>query len=272
MTLRLRQICLVAPELEPVVDAVAAIFGLPVCRRDPAVAKYGLVNALFVCGHQFLEVVAPTRAGTAAGRFLQRSGGRGGYMAIFDTHDPERRRAYAQALGIRIAHEMDYPGFFGTQLHPVDCRATMLEFDRSTGNDDLNGAYWPAGPHWRDGQRLDAVSGLPWIDVQSPDAEGLAAHWARIIDVPLTLNAPDEPMLRFELGAVRFVSAPAGSAERLDALHIDVLDAARTCAVARDFGCAADGVGADAGFMLAGVRFVAHTRAAAARSQRTRST
>jgi len=90
--------------------------------------------------------------------------------------------------------------------------------------------------------------------------------------VPLTLNAPDEPMLRFELGAVRFVSAPAGSAERLDALHIDVLDAARTCAVARDFGCAADGVGADAGFMLAGVRFVAHTRAAAARSQRTRST
>ena len=265
MTLRLRQICLVAPELEPVVDAVGAIFGLPVCHRDPGVAKYGLVNALFVCGHQFLEVVAPTRDGTAAGRFLQRSGGRGGYMAIFDTHDPERRRAHALALGIRIAHTMEYPGFVGTQLHPVDCRATMLEFDRSTGNEDLNGAYWPAGPHWQEGQRPQAVSGLPSIDVQSPDAEGLAAHWARIIDVPVARNPQGEPLLRFDLGAARFVSAPAGSAERLDALHVDVPDAARTCAVARDFGCAADDQGADAGFVLAGVRFVPHTRAAAAR-------
>ena len=260
MTLRLRQICLVAPELEPEVDAIDAIFGLPVCHRDPALARYGLVNALFVCGHQFLEVVAPMREGTAAGRFLQRSGGRGGYMAIFDTHDPERRRAHAQALGIRIAHEMDYPGFVGTQLHPADCRATMLEFDRSDGNADLNGAYWPAGPHWRDGQRLDAVSGLPWIDVQSPDATGLAAHWARIIDVPLTHNASGEPTLRFELGAVRFVSAPAGSAERLDALHIEVADAARTCAAARALGYAVENDGAGAGFVLAGVRCIPRAR------------
>ena len=265
MTLRLRQICLVAPELEPVVDAVSAIFGLPVCHRDPAVASYGLVNALFVCGHQFLEVVAPTRKGTAAGRFLQRSGGRGGYMAIFDTDDPERRRAHAQALGIRIAHAMEYPGFFGTQLHPLDCRATMLEFDRSTGNEDLNGAYWPAGPHWRDGQRLDAVSGLPWIDVQSPDAAGLAAHWARIIDLPLTRNAQGEPTLRFDLGAVRFTSAPAGGAERLDALHVDVADAERTCEAARTLGYVIDGRGAGAGFVLAGVRVVPRTQTASAR-------
>jgi hypothetical protein len=264
MTLRLRQICLVAPKLEPVVDAMGAIFGLPVCHRDPGVAKYGLVNALFVCGHQFLEVVAPTRDNTAAGRFLQRSGGRGGYMVIFDTHDPERRRAHAQALGIRIAHAMDYPGFFGTQLHPVDCRATMLEFDRSAGNEDLDGAYWPAGPHWRDGQRLDAVSGLPWIDVQSPDPEGLAAHWARIIDLPVTRNAQHEPTLRFELGAARFVSVPAGNAERLDALHIEVADAESIRAAARALGCTAEGQGGDSGFVLAGVRWVPHARSASA--------
>lgn len=254
MTLRLRQICLVAAELEPVVDAVHAIFGLAVCHRDPAVAKYGLENALFVCGHQFLEVVAPTRDGTAAGRFLQRSGGRGGYMAIFDTHDPERRRAHAQALGIRIAHEMVYPEFRGIQLHPVDCRATMLEFDRSTGNERLDGAYWPAGAHWRDVQRLDRVSGLPSVDVCSPDADGLAAHWARIIDVPLARDSEQRPTLRFEVGAVRFVAAPAGTPERLDAVHIAVADAARTLAAARAHGCRLEGDG----FMLAGVRMVPH--------------
>ena len=106
--LRLRQICLVAPDLEPAVDAVRAIFGLEVCFRDPAVGKYGLVNALFVFGHQFLEIVAPTREGTTAGRFIERSGGRGGYMAIFDCTDPERRRELVQTLGVRVANLLDY--------------------------------------------------------------------------------------------------------------------------------------------------------------------
>ena len=260
--LRLRQICLVAPRLEPVADAVHAIFGLDVCHRDPAVARYGLVNALFVCGHQFLEVVAPTRDGTAAGRFLQRFGGRGGYMAIFDTHDPERRRDHVRALGLRIAHEMDHPAFHGIQVHPADCRATMLEFDRSLGNESLDGAYGPAGPNWRDAQRLDLVSGLPSIDVLSPQPDELAAHWARIIDVPVARNAQREPLLRFDLGSVRFVRVAAGSPERLDAVHIDVGDAAGVRANARAAGCAFEGDADTRGFVLAGVRFVPHTRAA----------
>src|SRR5215218_8177474 len=102
--LRLRQVCVVAPELEPAVDAVRHVFGLEVCHRDPGVAKYGLENALFVFGDAFLEIVAPTREQTAAGRFLERSGGRGGYMAIFDCSDPLRRRERAQAMGVRVAH------------------------------------------------------------------------------------------------------------------------------------------------------------------------
>jgi hypothetical protein len=261
MTLRLRQICLVAPRLEPVVQAVQAIFGLPVCHRDAAVARYGLENALFVCGRQFLEVVAPTRDGTAAGRYLQRSGGRGGYIAIFDTHDPERRRAHVQALGIRIAHVMEHPAFFGIQLHPADCRAAMLEFDRSEGNEQLDGAYWPAGPHWHDGQRLDRVSGLRCVDVVSPGPDELAAHWARIIDMPLAHDGHGDPMLRFELGSARFLRANNGTDERLDALHIDVDDAARVMAAALGAGCAAEGTGPERGFVLAGVRWVPHTHA-----------
>lgn len=260
--LRLRQICLVAPELEPVVDALRAIFGLDVCHRDEAVAQYGLVNALFVCGHQFLEVVAPTRDGTAAGRFLQRFGGRGAYMAIFDTDDPERRRDRVRALGLRIAHEMDYPAFQGIQVHPADCRAAMLEFDRSLGNESLDGAYWPAGAHWHDAQRLDLVGGLPSIDVQSAAPEDLAAHWARIIDVPVGRNAQSEPRLRFDLGSVRFVRAPAGAPERLDAVHIDVGDTERVCANARAAGCTFEGDADARGFVLAGVRFVPRPPAA----------
>ena len=66
--LRLRQICLVAPALEPAISDIAAIMGLNVCYRDGNVAKYGLENALLPVDTVLLEVVAPTEPGTAAGR------------------------------------------------------------------------------------------------------------------------------------------------------------------------------------------------------------
>ena len=70
MNLRMRQICLVARELAPVVEVFHDVFGLDVCHRDPGVGKYGLENALFAIGNGFLEVVAPVRDGTTAGRYL----------------------------------------------------------------------------------------------------------------------------------------------------------------------------------------------------------
>src|SRR5579875_2031331 len=89
--LRLRQICLVAAALEPALAQIEQVIGLAICHRDGNVAKYGLVNALFPVGAAFLEVVAPTREGTAAGRYLERRGGDGGYMVILDCDDIERR-------------------------------------------------------------------------------------------------------------------------------------------------------------------------------------
>src|SRR6202047_4639872 len=93
--LRLRQICLVAPHLEPVVSDIAAIMGLNVCYRDGHVAKYGLENAPLPVDTTLLEGVAPLQGGTAAGRFLQKTGGRGGYMAIFCCDDPGARAKHA---------------------------------------------------------------------------------------------------------------------------------------------------------------------------------
>lgn len=250
--LHLRQIALVAPELEPAVAAVRAVFGVEVCHRDPAVGKYGLENALFVFGRAFLEIVAPTREGTAGGRFIERSGGVGGYMAIFDCSDPERRRERAEAMGVRVAHLLDYPGFRGSQLHPRDCRATMLEFDHSDGGEDLDGAYHPAGPHWRDEQRLDLVQGIPVIEVESPEPDDLAAHWARLIDLPLRRDSDGVQRIDFDLGAARFIPAPAGTPERLATAQVQVSDPAAMLERARDFGLP---MRAD-GFFLAGMWFV----------------
>jgi hypothetical protein len=59
--LRLRQICLVARDLNRVVADLEAVFAISVCHRDPNVAKYGLVNALLPVGTSFLEIVSPAR-------------------------------------------------------------------------------------------------------------------------------------------------------------------------------------------------------------------
>ncbi len=67
MKLRLRQIALVAEQLAPLETAIGKIFGFAPCHRDPAVAEFGLENVLFPLGNQFIEIVAPTRPGTAAG-------------------------------------------------------------------------------------------------------------------------------------------------------------------------------------------------------------
>ena len=102
--MRLRQICLVAPAIEPVVGDIAAIMGLNVCYRDGNVAKYGLENALLPVDTILLEVVAPFQPGTAAGRFIDKTGGRGGYMAIFCCDDPDARGAHANKMGVRTAN------------------------------------------------------------------------------------------------------------------------------------------------------------------------
>ena len=48
--MRLRQIALVARELEPVVADLCAVFDLEVAYRDPGVAEFGLQNAVMPVG------------------------------------------------------------------------------------------------------------------------------------------------------------------------------------------------------------------------------
>ena len=84
MYLRLRQLCLVAQALDPVVEALQDAFRLGAGFRDANVGQYGLVNAVLPVGAAFIEVVAPIREGTAAERYLERRQGDGGYMVILD--------------------------------------------------------------------------------------------------------------------------------------------------------------------------------------------
>lgn len=178
-TLRLRQVALVATELDPVLDALGAELGLAVAHRDPAVATFGLVNAVLPVGSQFLEVVSPTREGTAAGRQLERMGGDGGYMVICQTDDQAPFRQRAEGLGIRTAFEFDDHGYQGWQLHPGDTGGSFLEIDvQPPGEGD---PWMPAGPDWQQAVRTDVVDGITAVELEVPDPDATAGRWRELL-------------------------------------------------------------------------------------------
>ena len=246
--LRLRQICLVAPQLEPVISDIAGIMGFNVCYRDGNVAKYGLENALLPVETILLEVVAPTQPGTAAGRFIEKTGGRGGYMAIFCCDDPDARGRHANAIGVRTANVIDHPPYHGVQLHPRDCRAAFIELNHTEGSDDIIGPYPPAGPDWQRSIRTETTRALTEVEMQSPDPEGLAAHWGRILGVSANKSDGGEAELKLPNSGFRFVK---GDTEIMSALTFRVADVAKVCDAARAKGYAV----ADNSCLLGGVNF-----------------
>jgi hypothetical protein len=246
--LRLRQICLVAPAIEPVVGDIAGIMGLKICYRDGNVAKYGLENALLPVDTILLEVVAPFQPGTAAGRFIDKTGGRGGYMAIFCCDDPDARGAHANKIGVRTANVITHAPYHGVQLHPRDCRAAFIEFNHTEGSDDSLGPYPPAGPDWQKSIRKDVTQALIGVEMESPEPEGLAGHWGQIIAIPVGKNANGEPTLTLPNCTFNFVK---GFRDIMSGLTFRVGDVAKVGDAARAKGHTVAG---DT-FFLGGVTF-----------------
>jgi hypothetical protein len=246
--LRLRQICLVAPHLEPLIGDIADIMGLKVCYRDGNVAKYGLENALLPVDTILLEVVAPLQPGTAAGRFIDKTGGRGGYMAIFCCDDPDARGQHAKEIGVRVANVIDHAPYHGVQLHPRDCRAAFIEFNHTDGSDDVLGPYPPAGPNWQRSIRKDVTQALTGVEMASPQPQALAAHWGRIIGVSVTESESGEPELKLPNCSFRFVE---GESDIMSGLRFRVADVAAVRNAARKRGCTVSGDS----FWLGGVMF-----------------
>jgi hypothetical protein len=180
MTIRLRQVALVAHDLEPTVDALRKALGVDVCYRDPGVAEFGLVNALFAIDDAFLEVVSPKQEGTTAGRLLDKHGGDWGYMVIMQLSDLEEARSRLDGLGVRVVWKADLRDAAGTHLHPKDVGGAILSLDWM---DPPETWKW-AGPEWEKYRNTDTVSALRGVVVAVPDPDTTAKRWADIFGVP----------------------------------------------------------------------------------------
>ncbi len=253
--LRLRQICLVASDLDAREAEIAGILGLSVCYRDPGVGKYGLRNALFTAGGTFLEIVSPTRPDTAAGRYIERRKGDGGYMFIVDCDDLERRRDAMRDVGVRIVEDLvseaPYAKSEAIHLHPKDTGGCLLSIDRHSGGADMMGGYLWAGPGWQSHPASTTVSRIVGATIQCANPDETAERWSDILDVRSVLRPNGARLMPLDEGFARFVPLEDDRGEGLVAVHLQCSNAPAIRAAAEQAGV----LDADA-VRLCGVRFV----------------
>lgn len=241
--LRLRQIAMVAPNLAPVEADVGRIVVADICYRDPGVGKYGLKNALWALGGTFLEALAPTHAGTTAGRYMVRRGGATGYMVILDTDDLAPVRARLAQLQVRIVEDLSVGDArlqaTALHLHPRDTGGCLLSIDQHGPDSSLLGSYMWAGSNWHRHCRPDlSISGAV---MACDDPAATAARWAAILARPASQHeagwriAVDNAVLDFMpisdsrgegLNAIRLTgpSAPARPLDNAVPAHVCGLD------------------------------------------------
>jgi catechol 2,3-dioxygenase-like lactoylglutathione lyase family enzyme len=230
--MRLRQVALVARELERSVEDLCQVLGIEVAYNDPNVVVFGLVNAVMPVGDTFLEVVSPAQEETTAGRYLERRGGDGGYMVIFQTRDLARERERIEKLGVRVVWEVDTGRAKVIHLHPRDIGSTLVSFDQMSEWDEWE---W-AGPDWHSKVRRDSTTGIVAAELQSEDPDRSAARWSEVLGIPR--RGFEIPL---DEGTLRFAEAADGRGEGLGGIDVAATSAPELLGRARDRGLPIDG-------------------------------
>src|SRR4029453_15364896 len=245
--MRIRQIALVARELEPVVADLCAVFDLEVSFCDPGVATFGLHNAVLPVGDTFLEVVSPVREETTAGRFLERRRGDGGYMVILQSGDLAADRRGAQALQVRVVWEATLADIATIHLHPRDLGGALVSVDQPR---PATGWRW-AGPGWERKMRTGVVKRVVGAELQAADPAALARRWAEVFARSVSWDGADVHEIALDEGRLRFVPPRDKRGDGIAVVELEVADGERARHVARERGLSPDGARIEIG----GVRF-----------------
>jgi hypothetical protein len=209
---RLRQAVIAVSELDRAVEALQSSLSLREPYEDPAIAHFGLRNAVFAIGDTFLELVAPIREGTAAGRQLERRGGDCGYMAMLQVEDLKAARKRARALGVATVFEVDLDDISEVHLHPAQIGGAIVSL-----SEPRPPAAWRwGGAGWED---RAAAGGLRRLTVAVSDPEAVGDRWREVAGGPIPVEFvadPTEPgivAVELELGG-RSVSVDASDPAR----------------------------------------------------------
>ena len=214
---RLRQVALVAHDCPQVAGELRQAFGWPPPFHDPGVGQFGLTNAVFTVGDTFVEVVAPAQPDTTAGRYLERRGGDGGYMAIFQVPDLAAARRRVAGLGVRVIWTADLADIAGTHLHPRDVPGAIVSLDWAAPEQSWR---W-AGPSWTGRVPDHAHGGVTGLTVEVNDPAAAARRWAAVLGISaadhggtMVVELPDQGQ------RLRFVPAGGGRGEGITEVMI----------------------------------------------------
>ena len=215
----LRQIALVAQDLDSVVNLICNVLGIEVSFNDPGVGKYGLDNAVMPLGNTYLEVVSPNQPDTTAGRQLERRGGDGGYMVINQVSQLPPYEERIKSLGFRIVASLDYEDASGRHIHPKDIGAAILSLDPMNPPESWK---W-AGPDWESKVHTDVVGEIVGVDLQSSDTAELAKRWSDVLGIPAT-KLDTRYMINMDKGFIRMVPDTDGRGDGVTGIHIQTRD------------------------------------------------
>lgn len=231
MSLRLRQVALVARDLDRAVAELTHVFALGAPFNDPGVGVFGLHNAVFALGDTFLEVVSPLREDASAARFLARKGGDAGYMVIVQSDDLSRERKRLQEIGVRIVFETALDDIATLHIHPRDLGGAIVSID-----DARPAQSWRwGGPGWElRGSRR--VSGIRAAEIAAVDPEAVALQWSRALGRATPLREGEAFVISLEDGTLRFTACATAQAEGLVRVDLRASDAERIQEAARERG------------------------------------
>jgi hypothetical protein len=212
---RLRQAVVVARDLDAVAAGVEKALGVRSPYRDPGIAHFGLANAVYALGDTFVEVISPVESDTAAGRQLDRLGGDGGYMCMFELADVDAVRRRIAECGVRVVHDTTNDDIVDLHLHPRDVPGAIVALDVT----DPVGSWRWAGPDWSPATATPGI-GLRGLTVAVRDPEATAALWARLLGVDVS-----DRVLSLDGGRQRVNFVPTTDVERIVAVDVTVTSA-----------------------------------------------
>jgi len=238
--MRIRQLALVAQDLEPTVDQLRGVFALNDGFADPGVATFGLANRVLVLGDTFLEVVSPDRDGTTAGRLLEKRGGDGGYMVIVQSDGEDlglgSERERMEHLGVRTVFELELEDIATLHLHPRDVGGAILSIDRAV---PATSWRW-AGPDWESRKSENRVGGIVGAGIQSKDPAAMARRWAAVLDREVSTGKGGHLQVLLDDSALRFLPDEDGRGDGLAEIDIACSDPGAVLRAAGERGLAHD--------------------------------
>ena len=230
--MRIRQIVFAARDLAAGRALLASLLQLAPPFRDPNVAEFGIDNAVFCFGDQFIEVISPVQADTACGRHLARHGD-SGYMLILQTSDLARERQRFTQLGLRTVWSKELDDISAVHLHPKDVGGAIVSVD-----EPRPAASWRwGGPDWRVAAGRSGQQRVRGITLHSPRPEALARRWASVFGRPAPQQVEAHWRVLLNAGFVDMAAGP-GPHEGVAGFTLAVAEPAAVLAAAAAMGLA----------------------------------